>query len=537
MAYVKPGVEIKQVQTNASPSLIAPDLIPVVIGKGFYIEEAGDYSYGSYSGLEEVITPSTLPSGAELHDDSVYVDIIGGTGADAGTRVHLVKDTDFTVSANNITINASLGTTYTEVTGLESNASIEIGFRAQRKDLGAFITLQSEDDIEEQIGKAYSYNPLALASIVAMQNTGTNVVASAITQDTQVPSSNEFSNGDINWNTLKVKEIYAMAPITSTSGLDTTFKSHVNTYSAPTEKKERMVIWNPSISWKDNAGDPTTKGVNDVDTAITAGVIKENSFTYGDRRFISVHPDVVYVSEIRHVSTLTTAYRNVVQGVADEPVYLGQAYSINVDGVTYSYAKGIELTPTILTNLAREETFILVEVPVPGYIASAAIAGMISGNSPEQPFTNLTVAGLTRVKYSSDTFTEGDLNTMAEGGTYILVQNSEAAPIYCRHQLTTDMTSVENRELSILKSLDYVAKFLRNGLNGYIGKYNISTNFLKLLNMTLQAQILYLVREGVVRDIRVVKVEQDEAQKDSVTIILDVDVKYPANYIRITLQY
>jgi hypothetical protein len=241
----------------------------------------------------------------------------------------------------------------------------------------------------------------------------------------------------------------------------------------------------------------------------------------------------VYVVENRHVSTLTSSYLNAVQGVINEKVYLGKAYSVTISGTNYVYQKGEELTDTVLTNLKTAETFLLVEVPVPGYIASAAIAGMIAGQPAEQPFTNVTVAGLSRIKYSTDTFTESDLNTMAEGGNYILVQKSPSSPIYCRHQLTTDMTSVERRELSILKSLDYVAKFIRSGLEGYIGKNNISANFIKLLNMTVQAQILFLVREEKIIDIKVVSIEQDEANPDTINVVLNVLVKYPVNYIKI----
>jgi hypothetical protein len=536
MAYVKPGVEITQKQIKASPTLIAPDLIPLLIGKGFYIEEVGEYAYGNYSGIEMQITP-TLPSGAELHDDSVYVDLIGGTGSDSGTRVHLIKDTDFSITGNLITLNASVGSNHPEVSGLESGASVELGFRAQRKDLAPIITLQSEDDIEDKIGAAYSYNPLGIAAAVAMQNTGTNVVVSPVAQDAQVPSSNEITSADINWNAIKTQEVYAIAPITRTNGLDAAFKSHVTTYSAPTEKRERMCIWSPSIAWKDSFEQSTIKGAADVDTAVTAGVIKENAVAYGERRFVSVHPDTVYVVENRHVSTLTSSYLNAVQGVINEKVYLGKAYSVTISGTNYVYQKGEELTDTVLTNLKTAETFLLVEVPVPGYIASAAIAGMIAGQPAEQPFTNVTVAGLSRIKYSTDTFTESDLNTMAEGGNYILVQKSPSSPIYCRHQLTTDMTSVERRELSILKSLDYVAKFIRSGLEGYIGKNNISANFIKLLNMTVQAQILFLVREEKIIDIKVVSIEQDEANPDTINVVLNVLVKYPVNYIKITLQF
>ena len=85
MAYVKPGVEVTQTQVTVSPSLISPDLGTVLIGKAFFVEEVGDYSYAEvYSGVQIDVDYAGLASGMEVHTQSLYVDIIGGTGASAG---------------------------------------------------------------------------------------------------------------------------------------------------------------------------------------------------------------------------------------------------------------------------------------------------------------------------------------------------------------------------------------------------------------------------------------------------------------------
>jgi len=536
MAYVKPGVEVTQTQVSVSPSLISPDLGTVLIGKGFFIEEVGDYSYTDlYSGGQIDVDYAGLPSGAEVHTASVYVDLIGGVGADAGTRVHLDASADFTAGATSVSINASLGSTYPEVSGLESDSAIEIGYRALRTDLDPFLTMSTLDDIEEKIGSTISYNPLGVGLHKAMLNTAGYVYASPTQEDTPVETSNEFTSADIDFDTLKTREIYAMVPLTTTASAISACKTHAILYSAPEEKHERMVMAAPSIPWKDAGGTPTTADL--ADTAITAGAIKEAAYAQQERRLVYSFPDTMFVTETRHVSTLTDTYRDAVQGVTGIPFYLGENKTVTVSGTKYSYKKGQEITTVMLANLTIDTTFLIVDSPVPGYIGAAAIGGMISGYPPETPFTNLAVTGISRLKYSMDKFTESDLNTMAEGGNYLLIQTSSTAPIYCRHQLTTDMTSVERRELSILKTLDFVSKFLRNGLSGYIGRYNISTQFLKLLTMTLQAQILYLVKNGHVNDIKILKVEQSAEAADTIEVTLNVLVKYPVNYIKIDLQF
>jgi hypothetical protein len=536
MAYVKPGVEVTQTQVSVSPSLISPDLGTVVIGKGFFVEEVGDFSYAElYSGAQVDVDYAGLPSGAEVHQASVYVDLIGGTGSFAGTRVHLDSSTDFTAGATSVSINANLGTTYPAISGLESNSAIEIGYRALRTDLDPFLTMSTLDDITDKIGSVISFNPLGVGLHKAMLNTAGYVYASPTNESSPVETSNEFTSADIQFDTLKTREIYAMVPLTTTAGAISACKTHAVLYSAPEEKRERMVLAAPSIPWKDAGGGATTADL--ADTAVTAGAIKEAAYTQQERRLVYSFPDTMFVTETRHVSTLTDTYRDAVQGVSGISFYLGEDKTVTVSGTKYSYKKGQVLTATMLSNLATDNTFLIVDSPVPGYIGAAAVGGMISGYPPETPFTNLAVTGISRLKYSMDKFTESDLNTMAEGGNYLLIQTSSTAPIYCRHQLTTDMTSVERRELSILKTLDFVAKFLRNGLSGYIGRYNISTQFLKLLTMTLQAQILYLVKNGHVNDIKILKIAQSTEAADTIEVTLNVLVKYPVNYIKIDLQF
>lgn len=179
-----------------------------------------------------------------------------------------------------------------------------------------------------------------------------------------------------------------------------------------------------------------------------------------------------------------------------------------------------------------------VSIPVPGYYLAAATAGKVSGEYPEQGFTNLSIAGsFTELKYSGDYFLESQLNTLAGGGNWVFWQANTAAPIVTRHQLSTDRSSVEKQELSITKSLDYVAKFVRNGLVPYIGNYNITPAFIGMIKTIIMGQGTFLRREGRIIDLKLAKVEQDSVSKDTVLITINVAVKYPVNYIKITLVF
>lgn len=175
------------------------------------------------------------------------------------------------------------------------------------------------------------------------------------------------------------------------------------------------------------------------------------------------------------------------------------------------------------------------EQAVPGYYATAAIVGMVSNQPPQQGFTNFPIAGLTRVIGSSDVYSNRQLNVMAAGGTYILVQDSIGGPVICRHQLSTDTTSIEKRELSITKVVDFTAKFIRAGLRNFIGRVNITQAFIDQLSTVAEGLTKFLIGNGVLIGAEVNNILQDADSPDTILVDISLNVPYPANYIRVTL--
>ena len=160
---------------------------------------------------------------------------------------------------------------------------------------------------------------------------------------------------------------------------------------------------------------------------------------------------------------------------------------------------------------------------------------MVAAQPPQQGFTNFPIAGLTQVQKSNDFFSEGQLNVMAAGGVYILVQDADGSPVICRHQLSTDLSSIEVRELSITKVVDFTAKFLRAGLRNFIGRSNITQSFLDQLSSVVQGIMSFLIESGVLIGADVNNVIQDADAPDTVLIDITLDVPFPCNYVRVTL--
>ena len=172
---------------------------------------------------------------------------------------------------------------------------------------------------------------------------------------------------------------------------------------------------------------------------------------------------------------------------------------------------------------------------IDGFYLNAAVVGMVGQQPPQQSFTNFPMSGFTRVIGSNDTFSERQLNQMAAGGTYIIVQDVEGGPLTSRMALTTDMTSIETRTDSITKVVDFTAKFMRRGLRNFIGRFNITQGFLDTLGSVIQGLGGFLVETGVLIGLTLNNIIQDEDARDTVLVDTTLDPPYPCNYIRLTL--
>ena len=125
----------------------------------------------------------------------------------------------------------------------------------------------------------------------------------------------------------------------------------------------------------------------------------------------------------------------------------------------------------------------------------------------------------------------------AGGGTWITVQDKPNAALSCRHQLSTLVDTIQNRELSITKTVDYVAKRLRDVLEPKIGSFRITQSYLDSLGVIVEGEIRNFVETGVLTSGKVNFVEVDSTNSDTVNIQVIITVPFPANYIALTLQF
>jgi hypothetical protein len=472
----------------------------------------------------------------------------------------------------------------TEGNPFAMSGSLLLAYKALRLDVTALaeapglLTLDDTTVLDDTLAPVNADNPLALMLYFMLINapgisvTGIGVDATSALNPDGTPEAYQRA-----LNFLEAQEVYALAPASQDPTVHQLFATHVTSMSEPDAKGERIVFINPKMP-DEAVPDMVTSGTDGDSTAVTNDFDTKSPTLPSDFLAAGVDPvGTIPVSSGAYLTIATNAYKYNISAVTgstisirvafapgenddgfyattnlpstlisetfsiwvrgealvdpnDLPDYNAIAQAYQDLGKTYANRRLIMVAPEYVgANIDSSEQ------KIKGYYACAAIAGMVGQLAPQQPFTNYPITGFTRVYGSNDVFTTRQMNIGAAGGTYWVVQEVAGGSLSTRHQLTTDLTSIEKRELSITKVVDFVAKFMRAGLRSFIGKFNITQSFLDTLSTVVQGQLGFLVEAGVLIGGDLNNIVQDESAPDTVLIDVTLDVPYPCNYIRLTL--
>jgi hypothetical protein len=177
----------------------------------------------------------------------------------------------------------------------------------------------------------------------------------------------------------------------------------------------------------------------------------------------------------------------------------------------------------------------------PGYYLGCAIGGMTAGLPSHQGFSRIGIAGVSRIYNSNDLFSESQLTDLSEGGLYVFMQNTPSALPYSIHQLTTDPSTLESGEYSIVKNFDFVSLFFLDILEPFLGQWNINNDTLGFMRQALNTGIENLKLRRVAKigaplnNATITSIAVSPSSADRVEIYMDVDLPKPLNVIGLHL--
>ncbi len=445
-----------------------------------------------------------------------------------------------------ITINTSPEVIY----GRLMSGTIHIAYKALRTDLSATVlAIADPDDLKGVFGEVSEDNPLALGVSIALQNTTTRVRAIAIsTNDTAgYMSALELAEGE---------RVYGLAPLTQEVAVCQAFALHAQGLSTPENALWRVALVNTAIPSKAAVGSFTKDIVNANSgnnfIALSAG---KYVLTSTNSTFIS---DGVTAGDTLNItaSSGSTGAIQILEVTSNQQVVVQAAAAAS--GVSFYITRTLSKTQRAAAVAAMSRSFgdrrvvhvqpdtIVVtvggrNVVLPGYYLCAALSGLIAGFPSQQGFTNIGIAGVSDLSNSNFTFTRAQMNTMAEAGTFLFVQETSGSLPYVRHELTTDMSVLEYRELQQVKNWDFISYFYHDKMKSFTGRWNITPDTISTVRQTLNASSELLKSKKLPRigaaltEAVIESLAQNKANKDNLDCRMKIKMPACMNYMNLYL--
>ncbi len=448
-----------------------------------------------------------------------------------------------------VTLNASPEIIY----GKLISGDIHMGYKALRTDLsGSIMTVDDPADNEGIFGTVTEDNPLALGCQISLANTTTRVRAIAI-------NTNDEAGYLEALDLAESERVYAIAPLTQSVSVAQAVNLHVQGMSTPENALWRIGMVNTAI--------PTSVAVGDYNVDLVNNNSGNNTIVLNTGKYILTVSNATFISDgvtpgdTVHItagtgSTSPIGTMEVLSVVSNQQIEVDAASTAT--GISYYVTRTLSKTQKAAAVAAASTAFgsnrlihvqpDLVTVNVagrnvvlPGYYLACALAGLVAGFPAQQGFTNIGIAGVSDLHNSNFTFTRAQLNTMAEAGTCLFIQETAGGLPFIRHELTTDMSVYEYRELQAVKNWDFLSYYFHDKLTPFIGKWNITPDTLGTIRQTVVASAELLMAKKLPRigapltAYKIDKLEQDPVNKDRVIVRIGTTQPKVLNFLDVYL--
>ncbi len=433
------------------------------------------------------------------------------------------------------------------------SGEIHIGYKALRTDLsGSVLTINNQDDNLGTFGVVSEENPLALGVQIALANTTSRIRAIAISTDDDAGYLDALDMAES-------ERLYALTVLTQSASIGAALSAHVNQLSTPVEAMWRVGFYNSAIPTSVPVGDYTADFVNanGGNNSITLNTGKY-VLTSSNSSFIT---DGVTPGDLLHITAGTGSPSPIgvmqILTVVSNQQLVVQAQGL-ATGVSFYVTRNLSKTQRAASVAGTSKTFrtnrichvqpdrVVVNVAgrnvvLPGYYLAAALVGLTAGNPSQQGFTNFSIAGITDLQNSNFVFTRAQMNTMAEAGTLLYVQETAGSIPYIRHELTTDVSVYEYRELQAVKNWDFLSYYFHDKLTPFIGKWNITPDTIGVIRQTIVAAAELIKNKKLPRigaplvDYKILEVAQNAVNKDRLNVRIQTTQPKILNYVDLYL--
>jgi len=177
----------------------------------------------------------------------------------------------------------------------------------------------------------------------------------------------------------------------------------------------------------------------------------------------------------------------------------------------------------------------------PGYYLACAVGGMTAGLPSHQGFTNLGIAGIDKLYHANTYFTDPEITKISNGGWFLFQQDTPGSLPYCVHQLTTDTSTLEFSEFSMVKNFDFTAMFWADILDDFLGVWNVNKETIGFIRAAVDAgtdnlKLRRRIRIGApIIDARIASLAEAIGDDSRLEVVLEVDYPKPLNTVALRI--
>jgi hypothetical protein len=435
-------------------------------------------------------------------------------------------------------------------------------FQAIAREVGSVNTLA---DITTQLGTIHPDNPLAYGVYKAWSNANGATVHF-------IPTVSQTLNGTRGFaDALSLakgnRNCYGLVPLTTSSEIWNAFVGHVTDESAPATGRFRVMWIAPEIELHNKIQDKDANGVNIFGTsaAFTAGKWYVNAVNEAGGAVAPKFTETVQVGDYVRTKFNTDAYGRttyveykVLAVVDNDTLVISSAtdpalsnFKIEIFRDLTSAAAAAKYV-AVAGGFSSERVFAVVPdrgvnglrvdgSSVKNWYVACAFAGLRSGSRPQQPLSNVELLGFDGLNITSPLFNETDLDTLRDGGIWV-VRNTDEGKIYSERQLSTSTLDLYRKEQSVTCNVDSISFTLGDSLRTLVGRVNITEATTALVDATLRQTLGTLAATNGAITIgpqlntyEIVSITVPATAQDTLLVKIQIGVPLPMNIIDITL--
>ena len=462
------------------------------------------------------------------------------------------------------------------------SAKLYLQYRALLRDTAKDITtVDHHTHVEAQLGTIHPDNPLAFGVYLAALNSGDRLVYYCGVDTNDLSGYNEVLG-----KASLTDEVYFIVPLTKDEEVIDSVKGHCKDMSTKYNKLWRIGFVCKEAPTIDMIYDASANVDNEPFYAkFSQSKVKDDHGAYNVMQFMWDETDPrantvvrcntevedgdvvrVYTGDVEDTWDETKGYteyqvRKVLSNtvlVLSEGVYWpGIDYSKHYKVELYrklSHLRQAKYIADESSRLATRRMYnVFPTVAVTGGVAfggeflAAAAAGLASSVLPQQPITNVEINGVSDIPIVYQTFTREELDTIAEGGTFIIMQDRPGSKVYVRHQISTAYreNNLLTAELSITKNLDSISYYFAKLFANLIGRYNITPELINVVRVRLENGLQALETQTyaglygpqvLAEGTEILSLRQSETNKDHIIAQVHLNLPVPFNYFDLDLE-